>query len=187
MPSCPPGGHRDISCTKPSTASYLATEKFPAQIRFSQSSVSVSGKEAPGSEVCREMVLFSQTSGSTLGSYWEPEIRAGEKGLIHPRDPLQAPGATELGFPDPKLVSLVAPGGFFFLEFLELVPDPVSAFHLSLQFPVASALLSSWGGQMASRVGSSQMWLLAAGTASLQVRDEGLGASPWGRGPQGSV
>lgn len=92
-----------------------------------------------------------------------------------------------LGFPDPKLISLVAPGGFFFLEFLELVPDPVSAFHLSLQFPVASVLLSFWGGQMASRVGSSQMWLLAAGTASLQVRDEGLGASPWGRGPQGSV
>lgn len=118
------------------------------------------------------MVLLSQTSSSTLNSYWEPEVKAGEKRLIHPCNPLRAPRATALGFPDPKLISLVALGGLFFLEFLELVPDPVPAFHLSWQFPVASVLLSSWDGQMAWRAVHSKVWLLTAGSASLQVRDQ---------------
>lgn len=134
-----------------------------------------------------EMVLLSQTSSSTLSSYWEPEIKAGEKRLIHPCNPLRAPRATALGFPYPKLISLVALGGFFFLEFLELVPDPVPAFHLSWQFPVASVLLSSWDGQMAWRAVHSKVWLLTAGSASLQVRDQDWEHLHGGRGPQGSV
>lgn len=50
-------------------------EIFPAQIPFPQSSVSVPRKRAPSPEGCAEMVLLSQTSSSTLGSYWEPEIK----------------------------------------------------------------------------------------------------------------
>lgn len=157
VPSCPPCtprvlqgrilSHQDPlhcfgSCHGPRWENSLPRSLFPRVLCLSQ-------QRAPSSEGCGEMVLLSQTSNSTLGFYWKAKIKAGQKGLIHPWDPLRAPGATALGFPDPKLVSLVALGGFFFLEFLELVPDPVSAFHLSWQFPVASVLLSSWGGQMA--------------------------------------
>lgn len=75
------------------------------------------------------------------------------------------------------MVSLIALSGFFFLEFLELVLDPVSAFHLLWQFLIASVLLSSCSRQMVLEVGCRRIHLPAPGTAD--AGDEGVGPSPW--------